>query len=107
MVKSIVYKHFLLEVNILNSRKYHDILNGKLNTVGKNIKLNREKQKKSRQYLSNQLMILGIDISSQSIFDIETGTRTVIDYELCAIAKILGVTTDSLLEDFNSYLNKI
>ena len=90
MVKSIVCKHFLLEVNILNSRKF-----------------NREKQKKSRQYLSNQLMILGIDISSQSIFDIETGTRTVIDYELCAIAKILGVTTDSLLEDFNSYLNKI
>lgn len=91
----------------MNSRKYLDILNGKLNTVGKNIKLNREKQKKSRQYLSNQLMILGIDISSQSIFDIETGTRTVIDYELCAIAKILGVTADSLLEDFNSYLNKI
>lgn len=52
-------------------------------------------------------MILGIDISSQLIFDIETGTRTVIDYELCAIAKILGVTTDSLLEDFNSYLKKI
>lgn len=37
----------------MNSRKYLDILNGKLNTVGKNIKLNREKQKKSRQYLSN------------------------------------------------------
>ena len=107
MVKSNVCKHFLLEVNILYSRKYLDILNGKLNTVGKNIKLNREKQKKSRQYLSNQLMILGIDISSQSIFDIETGTRTVIVYELCAIAKILGVTSDSLLEDFNSYLNKI
>ena len=51
-------------------------------------------------------MILDIDIPSQSIFDIETETRTVVDYELCAIPKILGVTTDSLLENFNSYLKK-
>ena len=78
----------------MNTRKYIDTLNGRLNTVGKNIEAIRKQQKKSRQDISDQLMILGIDLS-------------VIDYELCAIAKILGVTTDLLLEDFKDYLDKI
>lgn len=91
----------------MNTRKYIDNLGGKLNTVGNNIKIVREKNNLSRQTISDQLMILGIDISSQSIFDIETGSRTVIDYELCAFAKILDTTTDALLKDFRTYLDKI
>lgn len=91
----------------MNTRKYIDNLGGKLNTVGNNIKIIREKNGLSRQDISNQLMILGIDISSQSIFDIETGSRTVIDYELCAFAKIFNTSTDELLNDFRNYLDKI
>ena len=91
----------------MNTRKYIDNLDGKLNIVGKNIKLLREKNNISRQYLSDQLMILGIDISSQSIFHIESGSRTVIDYELCAIAKILGVTADELLQDFKNHIDNL
>lgn len=91
----------------MNTRKYIDKLDGKLNTVGNNIKIIREDKKISRQALSNKLMILGIDISAQSIFDIETGVRTVVDYELCAIAKILNVDTDLLLKDFKKYLDNI
>lgn len=91
----------------MNTRKYIDKLDGKLNIVGNNIKITREENKISRQDLSNKLMILGIDISSQSIFDIETGERTIIDYELCAIAKILNITTDDLLKDFKEYLDNI
>ena len=60
----------------------------------------------SRQALSDKLILFGIDISSQSIFDIEKGTRTVIDYELCAIAKILDTTSDELMEDFKHYLDQ-
>ena len=88
----------------MNNRKYFDSLDGKLNVVGKEIKLYREQLKMSRQDLSNKLMMFGIDISSQSIFDIENGYRTVVDYELSAIAKILNVTTDKLLQDFNEHL---
>lgn len=44
--------------------------------------------------------------SSQSIFDIEIGTRTVIDYELCAFAKVLDTTADELLKNFRDYLDK-
>lgn len=91
----------------MNMRKYIDCLTGKLNTVGNNIKIAREENNLSRQDLSNQLMILGIDISNQAIFDIEKGTRTVIDYELCAFAKVLHTTSDSLLKDFKNYLDSI
>lgn len=92
---------------VLNNRKYIEKLNGKLNIVGNAIKIIREQQGLSRQELSNKLMILGIDISSQSIFDIETGTRTVVDYELCTIAKILDTTTYNLLKNFRNYLDNI
>lgn len=91
----------------MNNRKYIEKLDGKLNTVGNNIRISRENNNLSRQDLSNKLMILGIDISSQSVYDIENGSRTVIDYELCAIAKVLNTTTDNLLRDFKSYLDTI
>lgn len=90
----------------MNTRKYLKTLNGKVNITGINIKNIREQLKISRQALSDELMLLGIDINSQSIFDIETGTRTVIDYELCAIAKILNTTTDDLMKDFKEDLDK-
>lgn len=91
----------------MNTRKYIEQLNGKLNAIGTNIRQIRENKNISRQSLSDKLMILGIDISNQSIFDIEKGTRTVIDYELCAIAEVLDVTTDSLLFDFKNILDKM
>ncbi len=84
-----------------------DILNGNLNIVGINIKNARQKNKLSRQQLSTNLLLLGIDIADQSIYDIEMGTRTVVDYELCAIAKILNTSTDILLKDFREQLDKI
>lgn len=90
----------------MNTRKSIEYLDGKLNIVGLNIQKLRTINKISREELSNKLMILGIDISGQSIFDIETGTRTVVDYELCAIAKVLDTTVDSLLKDFKEYLDK-
>lgn len=90
----------------MNARKSIDNLNGKLNVVGNNIKIYRENNNLSRQNVSDQLMIFGIDISGQSIFDIETGSRTVVDYELCAFSKVLHTTTDELLKDFSNYLDK-
>ena len=76
-----------------------------LNAVGKNINLVRLNQKVSRQRLSDKLMLKGIDISTQSIYDIEVGKRTVLDYELCAIAKVLKTSTDELLKDFKMKLD--
>lgn len=91
--------------NISNKRKYSKDLDGKLNAVGKNINLVRLSQKVSRQKLSDKLMLKGIDISTQSIYDIEVGKRTVLDYELCAIAKVLKTSADELLKDFKIKLD--
>ena len=93
--------------NITNKRKYSKDLSGNLNTVGKNILSIRTQCKLSRQKLSDKLMLLGVDISTQSIYDIEVGKRTVLDYELCAIAKILNISADELLKDFKNKLDSI
>ena len=86
-----------------NSRNYQ-ILNGKLNVTGKLIKYYREKLNLSRQVLSNKLIMIGVDIPANSIYDIENGTRTVVDFEICAIAKVLKINVNDLL---NEYYNSI
>lgn len=83
-----------------NSRKPFNQLVGRLNVVGNNIEHVRKSKNLSRQNLSDKLMIMGIDISGQSIYNIEVGMRIVADYELCAIAQILDMTADELLKDF-------
>lgn len=91
----------------MNKRKTVDRLNGKVNIIGKSLNTFREEHKISRQVLSNKLMLLGIDLSAQSIYDIEMGVRTVTDYELCAIAKVLKIDFDFLIKDFIDYIDKI
>lgn len=91
--------------NISNKRKYSKELGNKINTVGSNILSRRKNLKYSREDLSNKLIFMGIDICNQSIYDIENGKRTVLDYELCAIAKALETSSDELLKDFKSYLD--
>ena len=49
-------------------------------------------------------MLHGIDIHKQEIYKIEKGIRTVVDYELCAFAKVFNVPLESLVSD---YIKKI
>ena len=49
---------------------------GKLNVVGSKIKYYRELNNLSYQKLSDKLMLLGIDIHKQAIYNIEKGIRT-------------------------------
>jgi hypothetical protein len=91
----------------LNNRKYIDKLDGKLNIVGNSIQIKRKELKFSRQYVSDRLMNMGIDISEHALYEIEVGTRTVIDYELAAIARILKTTSDELLNDFYNHIDNI
>ena len=60
----------------------------------------------ARSKLSDELMLIGIDINYDSIYKIEKGRRIVKDFELSAIAKVLGVTEIDLLHDFRNALNK-
>lgn len=72
----------------------------KLNIVGEKIRYYREKNNLSYQKLSDKLMLLGIDIHKQSIYRIETGDRTVVDYELCGFAKCFNISVNELTCDY-------
>ena len=65
-----------------NSRKSE---NGVKNIVSEKIRYYREINNFTYSGLSDRLMLLGIDIPLQSIYEIEKGKRTVVDYEICRV----------------------
>ena len=81
-----------------NSRKR---FGKRMNVSGELIRKYREKCNLSREDLSAKLMLEGIDISAQSIPNLENNLRTVVDYELCAIANALNVEVATLLKNYN------
>lgn len=80
---------------------------GLLNIVNEKIKYYRKLNNLSYQELSDKLMLYGVDIHKQSLYKIETGARTVVDYELCAFAKCFNLTVNDLVSDFFKDLNNI
>ena len=60
----------------------------------------------ARSKLSDELMLIGIDINYDSIYKIEKCRRIVKDFELSAIAKLLEVDETELLKDFKKKLGK-
>lgn len=89
-----------------NARNPYKELDGKLNVTGNNIHRIRVEKELSAQQLSDKLIMIGLDIHRQAIYDIESGKRTVADYELGAIAEMLDVTANILLKDFSEYVKK-
>ena len=71
--------------------------NGKKNICGKRVKAARSKLKLSQENLAARLQVEGINIERDSVSRIEIGTRFVADYELLALAKILGVSLEYLV----------
>ena len=74
-------------------------LEGK-NIVADSIRYYREKNNMSYQKVSDLLMLYGIDIHKQAIYNIEVGKRTIVDYELCAFAKCFGISVNDLTDEF-------
>ena len=91
------------EKNFRRRKKVSD----SLNVVGGNIRHYRQLNKISYQKLSDKLMLHGIDIHKQALYKIEKGQRAIVDYELCAIAKVLDISVDCLLKDFRNKLDEI
>ena len=71
--------------------------NGKKNICGERVHEARRRLKLSQEQLAARLQVSGINIERDSISRIEIGTRFVADYELAALAKILGVGVEYLL----------
>lgn len=88
-------------------RNYPSSFDKRLNIIGIKIKEYREKQNLTTEDLSNKLLFLGIDIPAKSLYHIEIGTRTILDFEICAIAKALDIPTNYLLDDYYNSLTSI
>ena len=71
-----------------------------LNIVKDKIRYYREKNNYSYQSLSDKLMLFGIDIHKQAIYNIEVGKRTIVDFELCAFAKCFGISVNDLTDEY-------
>jgi hypothetical protein len=69
------------------------------NLVGERVKEARGKAQPSitQEALSKKLAKLGVSIDRAGIAKIETGIRGVLDFELVAVAKVLGVKVTWLL----------
>ena len=75
--------------------------NGRNNICGLKIKKLRlgSEMKLSQRMLADMLQIQGLDLDKNAIQRIESGQRFVTDIELKAIAKVLNVKYEELLED--------
>jgi hypothetical protein len=71
----------------------------RMNIVGARVKEGRLRRKPplTQDELSGQLAKLGVAIDRAGISKIEIGVRCVLDYEVKALAKVLGVTSGWLL----------
>lgn len=69
------------------------------NIVGEKVKKFREERKLSQRDLSERLETQAIYICRGSISRIETHERTVTDFELRAMARILRVSIEELFEE--------
>ena len=72
---------------------------GNMNVIGKLMNKYRLEKNLSYEKLSAKLELLGVSIHKQSLYDIENNRRTVKDYELFAIAYVLGIDVNDLLKD--------
>jgi len=78
---------------------------GSKNIIGKRVKEARQKliPPLTQFDLSARLGVIGLSIDRVSISKIESGDRFVPDYEVVAIAKVLGVSINWLLTSEDSY----
>lgn len=70
-----------------------------LNIIGPKVRVARQKHQPSltQDQLSGKLAAAGVSIDRAGISKIEIGARSVLDYEVKALAKVLGVSTGWLL----------
>ncbi len=69
------------------------------NIVGRRLREVRLKRKLSQDQLSAKLARQDVQIDRAGISKIETGLRCVYDFEVKAVAKLLGVSPSQLLGD--------
>ncbi len=92
----------MLNINIFKLVEAHFMkiydYNGRKNLCGNRVHDARVKKRMSQATLAAKLQLEGIVIERDSVSRMEIGTRFVADYEIPALAKVLGVSIPWLLE---------
>lgn len=79
---------------------------GHKNVIFPSLSKYRKSRKLSQQKLATKMQLLGVGIDQQAISRIERDKRSVTDFELMCICKILNVKAESLSTKFFSmYVN--
>lgn len=73
-------------------------MNGRRNISGERVRQLRTEKRLSQSALAAKVQTQGVILEQDVISRIESGERMVQDYELWAMAEVLGVTTGELLE---------
>lgn len=77
---------------------------GNKNICGANVERIRKRQGMKQATLVSRMQLLGVDINPSSLSKLEGQTRIATDMELKAIARILGVSMETLVQtDDDSY----
>lgn len=76
-----------------------DKVTNQCNICGQNVRKLRLQKKMSQDQLAAKLQTEGLGVNQNSISRIETGKRIVADFELQALARVLGVDVNDLLAE--------
>ncbi|MCO7119791.1 helix-turn-helix domain-containing protein [Oscillibacter valericigenes] len=74
-------------------------LDGRRNVSGERVRQMRTKKRMTKADLAAKVQTTGVILEQDAISRIESGSRMVQDYELRALAEVLGVTSDWLMDD--------
>lgn len=79
-------------------------LNNNLNVISENLRFYRKQKHLSQADLIQELNLLGINMHKNDISLIESNERTVKDYEVWGLLKILDISIDELFKDIENKL---
>lgn len=75
-------------------------LDGRRNVSGERVRQMRTKKRMTQADLAAKVQTTGVILEQDAIISrIESGSRMVQDYELRALAEVLGVTSDWLMDE--------
>ena len=74
------------------------------NIIGPLIKQHREEKNMSKTELSHKLELLGIELDRFELYKIETGKKSVKDFELITLCMVLDINFDELKNIIDNYI---
>nr|DAK94963.1 MAG TPA: helix-turn-helix domain protein [Caudoviricetes sp.] len=99
--ENMVKSNKIWEYHIARRGEHLKIINldGRRNVSGERVRQMRTKKRMTQADLAAKVQTTGVILEQDAISRIESGSRMVQDYELRALAEVLGVTSDWLMDE--------